>query len=90
MRLSQAFSQTQRETPAEAETESYQLLIRAGYIRPMAAGIFTLRPLGFRSINKIAAIMRAEMNAIGGQEVQMPMVNPAEIWRPPTLGCHRA
>jgi len=81
MRLSQAFSQTQREIPAEADTASYQLLIRAGYIRPLAAGIFALLPLGYRAINKIADVMRAEMNAIGGQEMQMPVVNPAEIWQ---------
>ncbi len=81
MRLSQAFSQTQREIPAEADTASYQLLIRAGYIRPLAAGIFALLPLGYRAINKMAEIMRAEMNAIGGQEMQMPVVNPAEIWQ---------
>jgi len=81
MRMSQLFSQTLREAPAEAETASAQLLLRAGFIRQLAAGIFSYLPLGKRSLTKIENIMREEMNAIGGQEMSMPVVHPAEIWQ---------
>jgi prolyl-tRNA synthetase len=79
--MSQLFSQTLREAPAEAETASAQLLLRAGFIRQLAAGIFSYLPLGKRSLTKIENIMREEMNAIGGQEMTMPVVHPAEIWQ---------
>ncbi|GAB4496505.1 MAG: proline--tRNA ligase [Anaerolineales bacterium] len=81
MRLSQLFSQTLREAPAEAQVASHQLLLRAGFIRQSAAGIFAYLPMAMRSIHKIQAILRAEMNAIGGQEVLMPVVLPASIWQ---------
>ena len=81
MKMSRLFSQTLREAPAEAEVISHQLLIRGGYIRPLAAGIFSYLPLAQRSLKKIETIMREEMNAIGGQEITMPIVNPADIWR---------
>lgn len=81
MRMSQLFSQTIRETPSEVETASHQLLLRAGYIHQLGAGIFTYLPLAKRSLNKIENIMRQEINAIGGQEVMMPVVHPAEIWQ---------
>ena len=81
MRMSQLFSQTLREAPAEAEIASHQLLLRAGFIRQLAAGIFSYLPLAKRSLNKIENIMREEMNAIGGQEMSMPVVHPAEIWK---------
>ena len=81
MRMSQLFSQTLRDAPSEAEVISHQLLIRAGYIRPLASGIFTYLPLAKRSLNKIENIMREEMNAIGGQEMAMPVVHPADIWK---------
>ena len=74
MRMSQLFSQTLREAPAEAELPSHQLLLRAGFIRQLAAGIFTLLPLGRRSQAKVETILRQEMEAIGGQEVSMPIV----------------
>jgi prolyl-tRNA synthetase len=61
--------------------ESHKLLLRAGFIRPLAAGVFTLLPLGQRSLGKIADVIREEMDAIGGQEVRMPVVHPAEIWK---------
>lgn len=80
-RMSKLFSKTLREAPTEAETAGYSLLMRAGYIRPMAAGIFTFMPLGRKSMDKIQRIMREEMDAIGGQEVSMPVVQPAEIWQ---------
>jgi prolyl-tRNA synthetase len=81
MRMSKLFSQTLREAPADAEVTSHQLLIRAGFIRPLAAGVFSYLPLARRSLKKIEAILREEMNAISGQEITMPIVNPADIWR---------
>lgn len=81
MRYSQLFSQTRREVPAEAETTSHQLLLRAGYMRPLGAGIFSYLPLAQRCLTKIANIMREEINAIGGQEICMPVVHPAETWQ---------
>lgn len=81
MRMSQLFGLTLRETPAEAEVASHQLLLRAGYIRQLAAGIFTALPLARRSLTKIENILRQEINAIGGQEISMPVVHPAEIWQ---------
>jgi len=79
--MSGLFSQTIREIPTEAEIPSHQLLLRAGFIRQLAAGIFTYMPLARRSLNKIEDIMRQEINAIGGQEITMPVVHPAEIWQ---------
>jgi len=81
MRMSRLFSQTLREAPSEAEIPSHQLLLRAGFIRQLAAGIFSYLPLARRTLNKIENIMRAEMNAIGGQELTMPVVQPADIWK---------
>jgi len=81
MRMSRLFSQTLRNAPAEADTEGYKLLLRGGYIRQLAAGIFTYMPLAQRVINKIEAIIREEINAIGGQELSMPVVHPADIWK---------
>jgi prolyl-tRNA synthetase len=81
MKLSKSFGATLREAPANAETVSHQLLLRAGYIRPLAAGIFSLLPLAKRAVTKIEAIIREEMNAIGGQEITMPVVHPAELWQ---------
>ena len=79
MRMSQLFSQTKRETPADAESTSHQLLLRAGFIHQLGAGIFSYLPLARRSLSKIENIMRDEINAIGGQEITMPVVHPAEI-----------
>jgi prolyl-tRNA synthetase len=81
MRMSQLFSQTIRETPSEAELTSHQLLLRAGFIHQLGAGIFTYLPLAKRSLTKIESIMRQEINSIGGQEILMPVVHPAEIWQ---------
>lgn len=81
MRLSRMFGQTLREVPNEAEVISHQLLLRAGYIRQLGAGIFSYLPLAKRTINKIENIIRAEMNAIGGQELTMPVIHPADIWK---------
>ena len=81
MRMTRLFSQTLRENPAEAEVASHQLLLRAGYIRALAAGIFSYLPLARRSMTRIETILRQEINAIGGQEVTMPVVHPADIWQ---------
>ncbi len=81
MRMSKMFSQTLREAPADAKTKSHQLLERAGFIRQLAAGIFSYLPLAKRSITKIENIMREEIDAIGGQEITMPVTNPADIWQ---------
>jgi prolyl-tRNA synthetase len=81
MRLSRLFSQTLREAPADSEVASHQLLVRAGFIRQLGAGIFTSLPLAQKSIQKITAIMREEINAIGGQEISMPVVQPADVWK---------
>ena len=81
MRVSHFFGQTLREAPAEADTASYRLLLRAGYIRQLAAGLFSYLPLAQRSLRKIEQILREEMDAIGGQEICMPVVHPAELWQ---------
>jgi prolyl-tRNA synthetase len=81
MRMTKIFSQTKRESPSEAETASHQLLLRAGFIHQLGAGIFSYLPLAKRSMAKIENIMRQEINAIGGQEITMPVVHPAEIWQ---------
>jgi len=81
MRMSQLFSQTLREAPADAEVVSHQLLLRAGFIRQLASGIFCYLPLARRSLNRLEAIIREEMEAIGGQEITMPVVHPADIWK---------
>jgi prolyl-tRNA synthetase len=81
MRMSKLFSQTLRDAPSEAEVTSHQLLLRAGFIRQLAAGVFSYLPLARRSLSKIEAILRQEIEAIGGQEISMPVVQPAEIWK---------
>jgi prolyl-tRNA synthetase len=81
MRWSTLFTPTLREAPAEAEVISHQLLLRAGYVRQLAAGIYSYLTLAQRSLLKIQAIVREEMNAIGGQEMLLPALNPAEIWK---------
>lgn len=81
MRMSNMFSKTLREAPNGADCKGYEYLLRAGYIRQMGAGIFSLLPLGFRATTKIQSIVREEMNAIGAEEILMPLVNPADIWK---------
>ncbi len=81
MHMTRLFIRTLREAPADAEIASHQLLVRAGYIRQLGAGIFIALPLARRTLSKIEHIMRAEMNAIGGQELTMPVVHPADIWQ---------
>jgi len=72
---------TLRETPAEAEIVSHQLMVRAGYIRKAAAGVYTFLPLAWRVVKKIEAIVREEMDREGGQEIMMPIIQPAELWQ---------
>jgi len=81
MRMTSLFSQTLREAPAEAEMAGHQLLLRAGFIRQLGSGIFSYLTLARRSMNKIERIMREEIEAIGGQELTMPVVQPAELWQ---------
>ncbi|MGI8474899.1 MAG: proline--tRNA ligase [Thermomicrobiales bacterium] len=81
MRLSQMFVRTLRDDPADAEMPSHRLLLRAGYVRPLGSGIYSLLPLGFRVAQRITQIIREEMDAIGGQELLMPVVHPADLWR---------
>ncbi len=81
MRMSHMFGRTLRDAPGDAELISHQLMLRAGMIRPLGAGIFSLLPLGWRVVRKVEEIVRQEMNAIGGQELLMPVVHPADIWR---------
>ncbi len=81
MRMSSLFFASLRDDPAEAEMASHRLLVRAGYVRQLGAGIYSLLPLGFRVQQKIEGIIREEMNAIGGQEMEMPVVHPADLWR---------
>ena len=81
MRLSHLFAPTLREDPAEAEAPSHRLLLRAGFIRQVASGIYVTLPLGLRSIRKIERIVREEMEASGAQELRMPILLPAEPWK---------
>ncbi len=80
LRMSGVYAPTLKETPAEAELASHKLLLRAGMIRKSAAGIYSFLPLGWRSIAKIERIVREEMDAIGSQELMLPIVQPAELW----------
>jgi prolyl-tRNA synthetase len=79
--MTKLFSTTLRDRPSEADTPSHELLLRAGFIRQLAAGIFSYLPLAHRSLTKIEDIMRDEMNAINGQEITMPVIHPADIWK---------
>ncbi|MEK7878612.1 MAG: proline--tRNA ligase [candidate division NC10 bacterium] len=81
MRWSRSFIPTLREDPADAEAVSHKLMVRAGLVRQLGAGIYVYLPLGQRVIDMVNAIIREEMNRIGGQELSMPMLHPAEIWR---------
>jgi prolyl-tRNA synthetase len=81
MRLSRLFFTTLREDPADAEMVSHRLLVRAGYVRQLGSGIYTLLPLGFRVTQRVEQVIREEMNAIGGQEMEMPVVHPADLWK---------
>ncbi len=81
MRLSQSFIPTMRQDPGEAEVVSHRLMLRAGMIRKVAAGIYSYLPLGLRVIRKIESIVRDEMNRAGAQELLLPILSPAELWQ---------
>ncbi|MFH1639017.1 MAG: proline--tRNA ligase [Chloroflexota bacterium] len=81
MRVSRLFGKTQREVPADADTVSHQLLLRAGMISQVVAGVYSYLPLAFRVLKKIEYIIRDEMNQAGGQEVLLPVLQPLELWQ---------
>ncbi|WP_022847483.1 proline--tRNA ligase [Desulfurobacterium sp. TC5-1] len=80
MRFSRLFAPTLKESPADAEIPSHKLLIRAGFIRKKAAGLYDILPLGVRTLLKIEKIIREEMNSAGAQEVSLPVMHPSELW----------
>ena len=81
MRMSYQFGQTLREALADAEVVSQRLLVRAGFIRQLGAGIFSYLPLAYRALTKMENILREEIDRIGGQEMMMPVVHPADVWK---------
>ncbi|MDH4232933.1 MAG: proline--tRNA ligase [Nitrospirota bacterium] len=81
MLFSKMLIPTLREVPADAEAISHILMLRAGYVRQLASGLYMYLPLGWKVLNKINAIMKEEMDAIGGQEISLPVLHPAEIWQ---------
>ncbi|MFP5350861.1 MAG: proline--tRNA ligase, partial [Gammaproteobacteria bacterium] len=84
MRVSKFLLATVKETPADAEVISHKLMLRAGMIRKLAAGLYSWLPLGLRVLHKVENIVREEMNNAGAQEVLMPAVQPAELWQEST------
>ena len=78
--MSQLFVPTLREDPADAEAVSHKLLVRGGFIRQLTAGVWTFLPLGWRVHQKVCQIIRNEMDAIGAQEMLMPLLTPIELW----------
>jgi prolyl-tRNA synthetase len=81
MRMSQLFLPTERQAPADAEALSHKLMVRAGLVRQLGAGLWTWLPAGWRTHQRIVQIVREEIDAIGGQEMLMPVMQPAELWR---------
>src|SRR5215211_6762602 len=81
MRLSELFFATLRDDPGDAEMPSHRLLLRAGYLRQLGSGIYSLLPLGKKVSDRVEQIVREEIDAIGGQEMEMPVVHPAEVWK---------
>src|SRR5436305_4148175 len=81
MKASQFFISTLKEAPADAEVTSHRLMLRAGLIKRLAAGIYTYMPMGLRTIRKVEAIVREEMDRAGAIELLMPVVQPAELWQ---------
>jgi prolyl-tRNA synthetase len=81
MRISKTLIPTLKEAPAEAEVPSHILMVRGGYLRKLAAGIYSFLPLGWRVVQKISRIIREEMNRTGAQEVFLPAVIPGELWQ---------
>ena len=81
MRLSQYFLPTIKEDPSESQIASHRLMLRAGMIRQSSAGIYSWLPLGQRVLNKISEIVRTEQNIAGAQEMLMPTIQPADLWK---------
>ena len=81
MYFSKLLIPTLKESPADAEVASHKLMVRAGMIRQLAAGIYSILPLGLRVLKKVEAIIREEMDKVGGQEVFLPSIQPAELWQ---------
>src|SRR3989344_5016064 len=81
MRYSQLFSKTRKTAPQDADSANARLLVQGGFVDQLAAGIYTFLPLGLRVLEKIKAIVREEMNALGAQEILMPAMHPAEPWK---------
>jgi prolyl-tRNA synthetase len=81
MRLSHLFFSTLRDDPVDAEMPSHRLLLRAGYVRQLGSGIYSLLPLGKRVADRVEQVIREEQEGIGGQELEMPVIHPADIWR---------
>src|ERR687895_2973650 len=80
-RASELFLPTLRDDPADADAVSHKLLVRGGFIRQVGAGLWTFTPLGWRVHQKVVQIIREEMDAIGGQEMLMPVLTPFELWK---------
>src|ERR671919_1357850 len=80
-RLSSFFLPTLKDAPADAEAVSHKLMVRAGLIRQLGAGLWTYLPAGWRAHRKVEAVIREELDAIGAQEMLMPVLQPAEIWK---------
>ena len=81
MRFSSCYIPTLKESPADAEVVSHKLLLRAGMVRRLTSGLYIYLPLGLKIIDKIASVVREEINASGFQELLMPMVQPADLWK---------
>src|SRR3954447_23043117 len=81
MRMTRLFLRTLRDDPADADVDSYRLLVRAGFIRKVASGIYSWLPLGERVLQKVSRIVREEMDAAGAQEVTLPIIQPLELWQ---------
>src|SRR3990172_1465202 len=81
MRMSQLFGKTLRQTPAEAEIPSHQLLLRARPVHPTPAGVYAFLPLAWRALQRVERVIRQEMDAAGGQELMIPAIHPIEIWQ---------
>src|SRR6266540_6966919 len=81
MRMSRMFGRTLRDAPADAQTPGHQLMLRAAIARPLASGLYTWLPLGFRVAKRVEQIIREEQNAIGAQEMELPVLTPAEVWK---------
>jgi prolyl-tRNA synthetase len=81
MRRSKLFCETLRQNPADTDVAGHQLLVRGGFIQPLAAGIYSFLPLGERVRHRVEQILREEMDSVDGQEVSLPVVHPAELWQ---------